>query len=311
MATKPQPAKLPRDLRDPVGLDALEKKAMQDFSARLNRISRAYKDALEQIPVELAVNAKYTFLLDGYLLSSLMANLDTFVDSILLEGGERSLWFAESYVAVAAARGIAQEHANLSAQSPAYKAGRGTVQDILRSEPHRRRMALVYAREFEEMKGLSGDVKARLGAALTDGIGRGLNPREIAKNITEATGKIKSKRANTIARTEITTALRRARWDEAEDANQEYGLRTKELHLSALAATTRRTHSQRHGKLFTIEEVREWWAKDANSINCRCTTTSVMVDKDGNPLVPSIIDRAKRAKDNMEKRGYEWSKSDD
>lgn len=311
MATKPQPAKLPRDLRDPVGLDALEKKAMQDFSSRLNRISRAYKDALEQIPVELAVNAKYTFLLDGYLLSSLMANLDNFVDSILLEGGSPSLWFAESYVAVAAARGIAQEHANLSAQSPAYKAGRGTVQDILRSEPHRRRMALVYAREFEEMKGLSGDTKARLGRVLTDGIGRGLNPREIAKNITTETGSIKKARANLIARTEITTALRRARWDEAEDAKQEYGLRTKELYLSALSPTTRAEHAAMHSKLLTVDQVREIFARKGWAPNCKCSTTSVLVDKDGNPLVPSIIDRAKRAKDNMEKRGYEWSKSDE
>lgn len=306
MATKPKPALLPKDGRDPLASDALERKAMQDFSGRLNRISKAYRDSLDRIPVELAVNAKYTFLLDGFLLSSIMQNLDGIVDAILLEGGESGLWFSEGYVAVAATRGIAQEYANLSAQSPAYKAGRGTIQDILRSAPHRRRMALMYAREFEEMKGLAGNVKANLGRVLTDGIGRGLNPREIAKTITAQTG-IEKGRANRIARTEITTALRRARLDESDDAKEQYGLRSKEMHFSALSPTTRRTHADRHGKLFTTDEQREWWAKDANAIQCKCSSISVLIDSEGNPLVPAIIDRAKRAKENMAKRGYAWS----
>ena len=49
-------------------------------------------------------------------------------------------------------------------------------------------MALVRARVFEEMKGLSGQVKADMARILTDGIARGLNPREVAKNLTNQAG---------------------------------------------------------------------------------------------------------------------------
>ncbi|MDX7019109.1 phage head morphogenesis protein, partial [Klebsiella aerogenes] len=79
------------------------------------------------------------------------------------------------------------------------------------------RMALVRARVFEEMKGLSGQVKADMARILTDGIARGLNPREVAINLTNQAG-IETRRANRIARTEIPSALRRARLDEADEA---------------------------------------------------------------------------------------------
>lgn len=274
MATKPRPALLPKSLVDPTGMDSLERSAMREFSTRINKVLRAYKDALERIPAEPVVNAKYTFRLDSFLLGTILAQLDAEVNAILLEGGEQSLWFTESYVAVAAARGTSQAYHNLAVQSPAYREGRGTIAQLLNSQPYIRRMALVRAREFEEMKGLTGNVKANMGRVLTDGIGRGLSPREIARSLTEQAG-IEKGRANRIARTEITTALRRARWDETEDAKEEFGFYSKEMHLSALSPSTRRSHAARHSKLFDIEEVREWWAKDANSINCYLPGTQV------------------------------------
>lgn len=306
MATKPKPAVLPRDLRDPTGVDSLERRAMRDFNARLKRIARAYRDTLERIPAEPVVNRRYLFRLDTHLLRTLLARLDQIVTEILMEGGDQNVWLFDRYVEVAATRGTAQVFANLSQQSAAYRGGRMSLENILRSEPHRRRMALLSARVAEEMKGVVGDVKANMTRVLTEGIGRGLNPREVAKNLTAQAG-IEQRRAHRVARTEITTALRRAKWDEAEDAERDYGLQTRELHLSALSPTTRRTHAARHGKLYTREEVQDWWSRDANSINCKCTTVSLMVDDDGQPIVKSTVERARQAKTNMEKRGYAWS----
>lgn len=306
MATKPKPAKLPSDLRDPTGLDALERKAIQDFSGRINRATRAYKQAVESIPSELAVNARYVYQLDQFVLDRVLSLADSTLYDLLLEGGENSLWFSETYVAVAATRGIAQSRANLAVQSADYAARRGTVAQIVASAPHRRRMAMVYARNFEEMQNLAMGARTNMRRVIADGIGRGLNPRDIAKTLEKQAGLTKS-RANLIARTEVTMALKRSRWDEAEDAKEEYGLNTKELYLSALSPTTRKTHAEKHATLLTIDECREWWSESRNSCNCKCSTTSVIVDKDGNPLVPAIIDRAKRAKENMAKRGYAWS----
>lgn len=188
-----------------------------------------------------------------------------------------------------------------------YAAGRESLASILASGPYQQRMALVHARVFEEMKGLSADVKRDMARVLTDGVGRGLNPREVSKNLTEQAG-IEKRRANRIARTEITTALRRAKWDEDDAAREDLGLKTRLLHISALSPTTRRTHAARHAHIYTNEEVREWYAKDANSINCKCSQQSVLVDDSGNPLFPDLITKLKHEYKTIQARGYAWSK---
>ena len=208
MATRTRryrPQILPRNLKDPTGVDRLERGAMREFRQRIRKALRKIIKLLEQVPVEPAVNRRYTFRLDERVLSMLLGSITGAVEGELLEGGEHSLWFYETYVAVAYRRGTAQEFANLAQQSPAYKAGRTDMASLMRTDPYRRRLALIRAREFEEMKGLSGTVTANMSRVLTDGLGRGLNPRDIAKNLTKQAG-IEERRANRIARTEISTA---------------------------------------------------------------------------------------------------------
>lgn len=84
-----------------------------------------------------------------------------------------------------------------------YAAGRESLASILASDQYQQRMALVHARVFEEMKGLTADVKRDMARVLTDGVGRGLNPLDIARNLTDQTG-IEKRRLNRIARTEVT-----------------------------------------------------------------------------------------------------------
>lgn len=306
MATKKtKPPILPRNYQDPTGADALERRAMKDFARRMNKIGKAYKSALEKIPSSLAVNARYEYQLNPTILSIILNDASYLVDQVLLEGGDYDLWFYE-YVDLAAEKGTGQAYANLSQQSPVYAAGRESLSAILISEPYQRRMALVNARIFEEMKGLSAEVKRDMARVLTDGIGRGLNPREVSRNLTIQIG-IEKRRANRIARTEITTALRRAKWEEDQEASELYGLKTKLLHISALSPTTRHTHAARHAHLYTNEEVRDWYAKDANSINCKCTQQSVLVDEEGKPIYPDTITKLKQEYKTMQARGYAWA----
>ncbi|WP_210614759.1 phage minor head protein [Klebsiella oxytoca] len=306
MATKKtKPPILPRNYQDPTGADALERRAMKDFARRMNKIGKAYKSALEKIPSSLAVNARYEYQLNPTILSIILNDASYLVDQVLLEGGDYDLWFYE-YVDLAAEKGTGQAYANLSQQSPVYAAGRVSLSAILISEPYQRRMALVNARMFEEMKGLSAEVKRDMARVLTDGIGRGLNPREVSRNLTMQIG-IEKRRANRIARTEITTALRRAKWEEDQEASEFYGLKTKLLHISALSPTTRHTHAARHAHLYTNEEVRDWYAKDANSINCKCTQQSVLVDEEGKPIYPDTITKLKQEYKTMQARGYAWA----
>jgi len=292
---------IPGTAEDPTALDAKVRLAAKDFARRFREIGRRYRKRLEMIPAYPVVNARYTFLLDSVSMPALLEDLGRIVDSILLEGGDQNLWLYEVHVAVAERRGVAQAFANLSAQSPAYKAEKRTLENVLRSDPVRRRMALTKTRVFEEMKGLVGEAKTDLARVLTEGIGRGKNPLEIGREIAERLP-VNVSRGTKIARTEMTMALKRAKWDEAEEAKEQFGLRSMEMHLSALSPTTRPTHAERHAKLYTVAQVRDWWSKDANAINCKCSTTTVLVDAKGKPLVPAIVDRAKRALRNKAKR---------
>lgn len=294
MRKKPKPPILPRSIKDPTGVDRLERGAMREFSKRLRTALRGVIALLERIPVEPTVNRRYTFRLDESVLSMLLTDVGQLIEGSLLDGGGNDLWFYKTYVAVAYRRGTAQEFASLSQQSPVYKAGRSDIASLMRSDPYRRRLALVRAREFEEMEGLVGQVRSNVSRVLVEGLGRGLNPRDIASSLTKQAA-IEERRANRIARTEISTALRRARWDESEDAMREYGLKGMQMHLSALSPTTRQSHAERHSKLYATESVRDWYAQDGNSINCKCNQVFVLVDDQGKPLVRDIQDRARAA----------------
>lgn len=298
---------LPTNLHDPEGTNAPVKKASKDLNKRLREVVELYIGELEQIPATVFVtNAeRYAYQLDNGLLQSLLQSLDWLVDEILLEGGEPNLWFWSAYVQPAYERGTAKTVRNLARQSPAYKAERATLRDVMQTDAYSRRLILIRAREFEEMKGFTATVKGDMARVLTDGIARGRNPLEIARNLREQTG-IEEFRAERIARTEINTALRRARWDEAEDAQERYGLKMMQMHLSALSPTTRRSHAARHGNLYTVEQARDWFASGANSINCKCSSTEVLVDNNGEPIVGFITERAQAMR-----RKYEESLNDD
>ena len=297
-----KPPILPGNLSDPTGADRLERGAMNEFSRRIKRIAKAYQSILDRIPASPAVNLRYTFDLDTSLLSMLLENASALVDEILYGGNETNFWFWRDYVNQAYQRGTAQEFTSLSQQSAVYAAGRENLQQLLLSEPYQRRLLLVRTRVFEEMKNLSARTKSDMARILTDGIGRGQNPRDIAKRLTEQTG-MEIGRAKRIARTEITTALRRARWDESDEAEAQYGIMTRQMHLSALSPTTRRKHALRHAQLYTTEEVRDWYSVDGNAINCKCTQVAVLVDANGRPLNPNVIDMAKKRLEKAQQAG--------
>lgn len=169
---------------------------------------------------------------------------------------------------------------NLSGLTEDYKR---TVAGVIASQPYQTRVAFVRARVFEQMQGFEGDTATDLGRVLGLAIENGENPLQTARTIKERFSVAQS-RAERIARTEITGAQRRARWDEDQDAEERLGIRTRQMHLSALLPTSRLNHIARHGQIFTVDEVREWYSIAANAINCRCVQVSVLVDENGELL---------------------------
>lgn len=284
---------LPTNWHDPTGTEKMVAGAIRKFSKLIYKAPAIYAGVLEKLKAAPVVNAKYAYELDlGYfefLLSAASADLE----ALIFDGATTpaNLWFTAEYVAPAYLRGTAQEYSNLARQSEVYRAARPNLQSVLGDDAYRLRIALLQSRQFEQMKGLVGEIKADMTRVLTQGIAAGDNPREVAQRLRDLVG-IEENRANRIARTEIGTALRTAKLDESEDAQERYKLRMLEMHLSALSPTTRATHAQRHGKLYTAAQQREWQQSDGNSINCKCSSTSVLVDENGKPLVPGVQQRA-------------------
>ena len=291
---------LPRNLSDPSMQDVRERKFIKDFDRRVTAIGKEVLRILsEQNYTVVTLNAMdvnastYQFALDQAILSGINSEIERICNLILLEGGEQELWSMRSYVEGAYQQGTAMTAANLTVQSELYALTKPTLDAILFSPPYRKRISLLAAREFELMQGFSQQMKSDLAQTLTRGLIAGQNPRVIAKDIQARTG-VNRSRAERIARTEVTSAFRQARMDEAQAAQTDLGINTRLMHLSALSPTTRPSHRARHAHLYTIQEERDWWAITPNSINCRCSAVEVFTDSKGNPLSPAIIERAKR-----------------
>lgn len=98
------------------------------------------------------------------------------------------------------------------------------------------------------------------------------------------------------------------RLEASEENNKKYGSRTLYMHFSALSYNTRKSHAERHGKLFTAQEVRDFWANPENIKGCKCGISPIIVDENGNPIAKNIQKRAQETYEKMKKRGYDWSK---
>lgn len=294
---------LPRTLDDPTMQDSRERKFMRDFDRRVEAVGKQVLRILgEQNYTVVTLNSiqanatSYQFELDQAILLGINSEIERIAELILLEGGEQELWSMRAYIEPAYMQGTAVQAANLTVQSELYALNKPSLDAILFSEPYRKRIGLLRAREFELMKGFTAQAKTDLAGALTRGMIAGLNPRVIAKDIQASVGVNKS-RSERIARTETGNAFRQARMDEAESARIDLGIRTMELHLSALSPTTRANHRARHGTLHSVADQRAWWAISGQSINCKCSTVSVLVNEKNEPLSPAIIERAKRKLD--------------
>ncbi len=285
----------PRSRNNPIGGTRLERRTEQRLRKGLRNVQRWLLERFEEIPKErLEVNSfginatRYEYLIDAQqlqlIVDELRRRLGEEVPARIMEQAARQAYEA----------GTGQAVAQLAALTDEYTR---EITQVLSSAPWQRRVALIQARQFELMSGFQGDTAADLGRVLSNAVQDGLNPREVVGTLRERFGVSRS-RAERIARTEITSALRRATWDEDQDANQRLGIRTKLVHFSALLPTTRRSHARRHGRTFTQEEVREWYARDANAIHCRCSQQSILENEDGSVVGQDLIDRlGKQRKD--------------
>lgn len=283
---------VPRSITNPVGGADRVRRVVNTLNESLSGVQDWLINRFEQIPVErFLVNSLYVNQY-RYEYQISVVQLEMLVNDLLVELGLMPNDYVVREVVGAYEQGTGLAVENLANISEDYTR---TVTQVLMSDPWQRRAALVGSRVFEEMKGFEGDTGRDLARVLRQAVQDGLNPRDVVGTIKERFGVAES-RAKRIATTEISGALRRARWDEAQDAETRLGIRVRLMWVSALRPTTRLWHASRHGLIYTVQEVREFYAVNANSIACYCSQIETLVDKDGKPVVTRAQDRLLKQK---------------
>lgn len=235
------------------------------------------------------VNAgKFIYDMTPQELAELLEAVQAILDDYLLEGGENNQW-AMDYVVAEAQRGTLEAFNNLSQQSQVY-ASQTTLQQLLSSPGHLNQIASARLTTFSDWKAISDAARADLTGIITDAVARGVNPGETASVISKRLD-VSMSRAKNIAQTEQVGALRQAQWNETDWAADRLGLNTGLLWLSALKPTTRSWHASRHGKVYTTEEVRDFYAVNGNRYNCYCSQIPVLLNDDGSISNEGLADK--------------------
>lgn len=285
---------------DPAKLGSKVTAAEKEVRRKLRRIKKHVDDWVAMVPrQERTVNKVYTYDLDEQLYRRIVNDIGGVLDSEWLAGGQDDIWLLREYVQPAYNQGIAQTVASLSTQSVTIKLSQQAAQAIMYEPAYLKRIGLVRARVFEEMQGFTDSTRKDLAETLARSMGAGHGAERVRDDIMRRIG-VSESRAMRIARTEIATAHKQATLDETDDAAERYDLKTMMMQLSAFAATSRQSHMDRSGNLFTTDEVRQWLARDANAIHCLCNFVAVLVDSQGKPLSDTITRRAQQIRQRME-----------
>ncbi|MCO6014929.1 phage head morphogenesis protein [Enterobacter hormaechei] len=303
---------VPRDKADPTQSSRQVSRMFSDIEDRYLSIKRRLKTLFDQRlagqqretnaertwmmcnnegaePSLYQVNAgKFIYDMTSAELADLLQVVQSILDDELLEGGSQNLW-AMDYVIAEYDRGTLNAFTNLSVQSQVY-ASQTTLQQLLSSPGHLNQIAAARLTTFSDWKVISDTARGDLTNIITDAVARGVNPRETASVISKRLDVSMSKAKN-IAQTEQVGALRQAQWNETDWAADRLGLNTGMLWLSALKPTTREWHRARHGKVFTTEEVRDFYAENGNRYNCYCAQVPALLDDNGKLFNEGLSDK--------------------
>ncbi|WP_428984767.1 phage minor head protein [Pantoea agglomerans] len=235
------------------------------------------------------VNAgTYIYDMSAPQLADLLQRVQLILDDYLLEGGSNDLW-ALQYVAAEYERGTQQAFTNLSVQSPIYEQ-QTTLQQLLSSAAYQNQVAAAYVSTYSDWLLESDRARGDLANVIADSIGRGINPKDTARIISQRLD-VSMARAKNMAQTEQVGALRKAQWQETDWARERLGLNTTVLWLSALKPTTRSWHAARHGRTYTTEQVEAFYAENGNRYNCYCSQIPVILDAKGKVVNTRLVER--------------------
>lgn len=285
---------IPGNTRDRTGTAGILRRAGSAIRRRYAGLARDVQAIVQAIPRYQANDSRSATVLYGLTpeqLRRIADELDEAVRRWLSEGQDgRYLFWWDALEAEAMHLGTAQSSANLAALAPAYAATR-PLQAVLYSEPYANRLAAAKFKSYEHWTGTAASVRADLAGLIGQAVLDGQSPAAAARLIAERLDVSRSK-ALAWAQTDITDALRQARWAESEAAEVELGIKTGLLWTSALVPTTRPHHAARNGMVYSREDVRAFYGQRGNRYNCRCAQTEALLDSDGKPILSDFLKTA-------------------
>lgn len=328
---------MPSDAADPANQKGNLKGAQSDLKKRFERINKAMKLLVKEqkkFQSVASVNAnKMSFWWplnnEGERTSEVIANkqfysydisterydsINSFIERLLygeilesINGNKPQNWFYQSYLSSAyndAIRDTIQSTKNMAEPDIVGDEIAMMVRqlDVDAFNPQQvQSLNLVYSRVFNEMKGLSDSMKVDLSETLTRGMADGLGIQQITRDVAKRVG-VGFSRAQRISRTEIMGAYRTAQRAKTREINKDiYGnspFVQKQLWFSALAMTSRKWHVSRHGEIYDMQEVEEFYTEARNSVNCMCSQSPILVSrKTGKVVMQSVIDKMRQQKD--------------
>lgn len=308
---------IPRNKADPTQSAKPVNRMFRDIEDRYYRIKVALKQLFDERltgrdrgtnqkayamhgNVLYQVNAgAYIYDMTATQLADLLQRIQIILDDALLEGGSNNLW-ALSYVSDEYERGTHQAFTNLSVQSPTYEQ-QTTLAQLLSSPAYQNQVAAAYVSTYSDWRLESDKARGDLANVISDAIGRGINPRETARIVSQRLD-VSMSRAKNMAQTEQVGALRKAQWMEADWSRDRLGLNTAVLWLSALKPTTRSWHASRHGRVYTTEEVEAFYATNGNRYHCYCSQIPVILDDEGKIVNTGLVER-------LTKERKEWQQA--
>lgn len=330
-----QGPKLPKSQSDPTGIGGLRKRSINDLKRRLAGAEKEVLKLFSKVPYttkqvkeisnsfeinfnhgvvafsieppeprDYQVNEKYyVYEMDSTQLENFDAEIRAIVNKWLETTPENKppRWFFDVYVDQSYGKGTNESLTNMQRIAPldfevvGQPFSAAQFEQILLSEPYRKRIELVRARTFNGMKGFSGDTAKDLSVTLQNAMAAGDGVNNIKSQIRKRFG-VADSRAERIARTETNRAYTDSRMDMNKQARDDLGLNTAVMHISALAPTSRREHVRRSGNVYTPEQQERWWNTGANRINCLCSITEVLIDDNGDVINTEAQDIVKQDK---------------
>jgi len=191
-------------------------------------------------------------------------------DGILEVDGTGKPWTAK-YVNSAyrkgSVRSYSEAHKEEMAESPEFYSGRRT--QFLESsfaQPERlSKLKLLYTRSYEDLKGITSAMSQKISRTIADGLGKGLNPRVIARALSKDVTGITRQRALTMARTEVIYAHAEGQLDSFEEMGVEDLTVMSEWGTAGDDRVCPKC-SAMEGTVFTIDEARGLIPAHANCV---------------------------------------------